>query len=165
MKIFPPNQVNFMFDDAGPSEDLWIRHYWFRLLLVPYFTLKHILGPVSLTIFARNSNSMEISPCCNSVAGHQIATNFCTCHDSTAVAITVLESRWEWNEISIEFELRWKICKWNGALEQCWLNTYSTLGNKCQWDSNRSTQIAYKQTCLNKSSTKWQPFCITLKFK
>ena len=28
---------------------------------------------------------MEISPCHNSVAGHQIATNFCTCHDSTAV--------------------------------------------------------------------------------
>ena len=28
---------------------------------------------------------METSPCHNSVAGHQIATNFCTCHDSTAV--------------------------------------------------------------------------------
>ena len=28
---------------------------------------------------------MEISPCHNSIAGHQIATNFCTCHDSTAV--------------------------------------------------------------------------------
>ena len=26
----------------------------------------------------------------------------------TIVVITVLESRWEWNEISIEFELRWK---------------------------------------------------------
>ena len=35
--------------------------------------------------FARNSNLMENSPCHNSVAGHQIATNFCTCHDSTAV--------------------------------------------------------------------------------
>ena len=32
-----------------------------------------------------NSNSMETSPCCNSVAGHQIATIFCTCHYSTAV--------------------------------------------------------------------------------
>ena len=41
--------------------------------------------PVSLTIFARNSNSMETSPCCKSVAGHEIATNVCTCHDSTAV--------------------------------------------------------------------------------
>ena len=28
---------------------------------------------------------MENSPCCNAVTGHQIATNFCTCHDSTAV--------------------------------------------------------------------------------
>ena len=41
--------------------------------------------PVSLTFFALNSNSMESSPCCNSVTGHQIATNFGTCHDSTAV--------------------------------------------------------------------------------
>ena len=43
-------------------------------------------GPVSLTLFCRNLNSMETSPCCNSAAGHQIATNFRTCHDSTAVA-------------------------------------------------------------------------------
>ena len=28
---------------------------------------------------------METSPCCNSVTCHQYATNFCTCHDSTAV--------------------------------------------------------------------------------
>ena len=42
-------------------------------------------GPFHKRFFARNSNSMEISPCCNSVDGHQIATNFCTCHDSTAV--------------------------------------------------------------------------------
>ena len=57
---------------------------------------------------------MEASPCCDSVVGHQTAANFCTCHECTAVvpqnyvAITVLESRWEWNEISIKFELRWK---------------------------------------------------------
>ena len=31
-----------------------------------------------------------------------------SCHVKHFVAITVLESRWEWNEISIEFELRWK---------------------------------------------------------
>ena len=28
-------------------------------------------------------------------------------HVQNYVAITVLESMWEWNEISIEFELRW----------------------------------------------------------
>ena len=28
---------------------------------------------------------MENLPCCSSLAGHQIATIFCTCHDSTAV--------------------------------------------------------------------------------
>ena len=31
-----------------------------------------------------------------------------SCHAQNVIAITVLESRWEWNEISIEFELRWK---------------------------------------------------------
>ena len=31
-----------------------------------------------------------------------------SCHVQNFVAITVLESRWEWNDISIKFELRWK---------------------------------------------------------
>ena len=31
-----------------------------------------------------------------------------SCHVQNFITITVLESRWEWNEISIEFELRWK---------------------------------------------------------
>ena len=43
------------------------------------------LGPVSLTFFCPQFKFDETSSCCNSVAGHQIATNFCTCHDSTAV--------------------------------------------------------------------------------
>ena len=38
-----------------------------------------------------------------------------SCHVQNFVTITVLESRWEWNEISIEFELRWKNRQWNGA--------------------------------------------------
>ena len=47
-------------------------------------SITQIQGPVSLTFFDRNSNSMETSPCHNAVVGHQIATNFCTCYDSTA---------------------------------------------------------------------------------
>ena len=31
-----------------------------------------------------------------------------SCHEQKFVAITVLKSRGDWNEISIEFELRWK---------------------------------------------------------
>ena len=31
-----------------------------------------------------------------------------SCHVQNFVAIIVLESRWQWNEISIEFELWWK---------------------------------------------------------
>ena len=33
-----------------------------------------------------------------------------SCHVQNFVAIIVLELRWEWNEISIKFELRWKNC-------------------------------------------------------
>ena len=43
-------------------------------------------GSISRTIFfSRNSNSMGNLPCCNSITGLKITTNFCTCHDSTAV--------------------------------------------------------------------------------
>ena len=55
--------------------------------------------------FARNSNWMETSPCHNSVAGHQIATNFCTCHDSTAVVqCTKFCSK---HYIRIEVRVKW----------------------------------------------------------
>ena len=35
--------------------------------------------------FACNSNSMKISPSCNSITADPVPTNFCTYHDSTAV--------------------------------------------------------------------------------
>ena len=35
--------------------------------------------------FARNSNSMEISPGCNSGTGNRIATSLCICHDSAVI--------------------------------------------------------------------------------
>ena len=75
--------------------DLWFDLTGVHMLTKAVFSLCWIIyrysdtdqspGPVSQTFFARNSNSMETSPCCNSAAGDQIATNFCTCHDSTAV--------------------------------------------------------------------------------
>ena len=59
----------------------------------------HGLEPVSLMIFARNSNSTKILPCCNSIDGH-VETKLCTCHDSPAVEsytnfgmIVLLESK------------------------------------------------------------------------
>ena len=46
------------------------------------------------------------------IRSQQIFTHATTaqlsCHVQNFEAITVLESRWGWNEISIEFELRWK---------------------------------------------------------
>ena len=44
-----------------------------------------IPGARFTNVFCSQFISMETSTCHNSVAGHQIATNFCTCHDSTAV--------------------------------------------------------------------------------
>ena len=38
-------------------------------------------------VFACNSNATRISLSCVSTPGCQIATNFCTCHDSTAVVL------------------------------------------------------------------------------
>ena len=48
-------------------------------------TIKGPRGPFHSRYFARNSNSMETSPCCNSVASHQIAINIYTRHDCTAL--------------------------------------------------------------------------------
>ena len=62
------------------------------------------MGPVSLTVFARNSNSMETSPCHISVAGHQIATNICTCHDSTAVVPCTKFCSDHWIRIEVRVE-------------------------------------------------------------
>ena len=42
------------------------------------------MGLFHLQYFARNSNSMEISRCCDSVTDHLIETQFGTCHDSIA---------------------------------------------------------------------------------
>ena len=42
-------------------------------------------GPFHKRVFARHTNLMEISPYCNSIVGHQIATTFCTYHDGTYV--------------------------------------------------------------------------------
>ena len=54
---------------------------------------------------------MEISVCCKSITGHQIATNFCTCHNSTAVVTWAkfcdnfvriqATAKWNWHWICI----------------------------------------------------------------
>ena len=66
-------------------------------------------------LFACNSNSMENSPFVIQLLAIRLQQIFAyvttaqlLCHAQNFVAITVLESRWKWNEITIEFELRWK---------------------------------------------------------
>ena len=57
------------------------------------FGLNKLMPLINLSIavthftndFTHNSNLMEISFCCNSVPGHQIATKFCTLDDNSAV--------------------------------------------------------------------------------
>ena len=39
-------------------------------------------------------------------------------HVQILIAITYIQIRWEQNEFSIEFELRWKNCSWNGPLDK-----------------------------------------------
>ena len=73
------------------------------------------LGPVSLTNFLptieiRWKLCLAVIPFL-AIRSQQIfahATTAVLCHVQKFVAITVLYFWWEWNEISIEFELRWK---------------------------------------------------------
>ena len=66
----------------------WVKDYIMYMLLFISLTLYNTTrtgARFTDDFLPAISNSMKTSPCCNSVAGHQIATNFCTCHDSTAV--------------------------------------------------------------------------------
>ena len=88
--IFTSSQLRYIrydhrFFTRGSQSCINLQAYTKISLAVHRQTLSGAQGPVSLTLYARNSNSMETSPCHNSVAGQQIATSFCTCHDSTAV--------------------------------------------------------------------------------
>ena len=70
------------------------------------------LGPVSLTTFTRNSNSMETSPCCNSVAGNYNTS--CTCHDSTSVVSYTKFCSDHCIKIEVRVKGNWNRA-WNGA--------------------------------------------------
>ena len=73
------------------------------------------LGPVSLTVFCSQFNFdgnftlllfSHWSSDRNNFA--HATTAQLSCHVQNLVAIIVSESKWEQNEISIEFDLRWK---------------------------------------------------------
>ena len=86
--------------------------------------------------FARDSSSMETSPWHNSVAGHQIATNLCTCHDSTAVVPCTKFC----NDHCIRIKMR---VKWNFhriwiAMEKPLVNRVPEHQQACLWLSLHS---------------------------
>ena len=93
---------------------------------------------------ARNSNPMETSPCHNSVAGHQIATNFCTCHDSTAVVpcTKFCSDHCIRIEVSVKrnFHRIWIVME-NPLVKRapCVLQTW----DMCQWISYHCRQVVY----------------------
>ena len=78
-----------------------------------------LLGPISRTTH-RNSNSMENWIQCYPILSYPqeyfayAMTAQLSCHVQIVVAIDSLQLGCEHNEISTEFELRWKNRSWNG---------------------------------------------------
>ena len=94
-------------------------------------------SPISLMI-VRSPNSLENMPCCNSITGHSIATNFCTCHDSTTVVPCAkfrshrsLESMWNQNETLFKSKLRWEThySWWRHQMETFFVPLALCVGN------------------------------------
>ena len=92
-------------------------------------------------------------------------------HVQNFVAITELESRWECNEISIEFELRWKktLVKWGpvAQIPQC-TSPISNNASSCNRNVHMCAHFCYKMVhcgiwdqcivglvCVHISVTKW----------
>ena len=84
--------------------------------IIIYPCINFIQGPVSLTIFLpaipiRWKLRLAVIPLL-AIRSQQIFAHATTaqlsCHVQNFVTITVSESRWEWNEISNELEMRWK---------------------------------------------------------
>ena len=75
----------------------------------------------SKVFFARNSNLMENSLCCNSMAGHQIATNFCTavvsCTKFCSDHYVKMEVRVKWTFHQIQIAMEKNLVKWAPALD------------------------------------------------
>ena len=75
-------RILVMYGEAEPvlstSPEQWLTHCG---LVTPYGIT--VLGLFHERFFVCNSNLKEISSDCNSINGHQIATKFGICHDST----------------------------------------------------------------------------------
>ena len=87
---------------------------------------KKYLRHISVMLFLSQFKCIGNFVCCNSIPGHHIATNFCTCHDSIAVMSCAkfcsdrffLEFWRERNKIFSGFELMEKLSvKWVRGIE------------------------------------------------
>ena len=101
--------------------------------------------------------------CCSSVPGHQIATKFCTCHDSYAVMSCAkfcsnhfIRIWMKTNRICIKIELWLKIHMWDGSL--IWMVTLTqkatcTLSGIliCGWAGGATIQLLWftNVNCVN----------------
>ena len=118
---------------------------------------------------------METSSCCNSITGHQIATEFCTCHDSTAVVtcakncgshfiISWMGVTWNFHHIWIVVEK--SLVKWAPAPlrattpNQCWTSSqWDSLETPCQSNFSRNSNSFVKKCIWKVSSAKLRPLC------
>ena len=89
--VYPP----FNFVEGGYNNVQWNLYYQTRGLFHKW-------------ISASKSNWVETSPCCNSVNGHQIATNFCSCTKffSHHCIRTDVRVKWNYHRIWIAMEER-----------------------------------------------------------
>ena len=81
----------------------------------------HFTNDFSITIQIRWKFHLALIQVLMTISQQNLAhatTAQLSCHVPNFVAITLLVSEWEQNEISITFELWWKNCQWNGSQAQ-----------------------------------------------
>ena len=91
---YAANGQIFLSDNIIPSKT----RVRFTNVFLPAIQIRWKLGLAIIPLLAIRSQQMFA----------HATTAQLSCHVQNLVAITVLESSWEWNEISIEFELQWK---------------------------------------------------------
>ena len=123
-------------------------------------------GPITLTFFTQNSNTMNITISCYSIPGYQITTKFCTCHDSCAI-MTCAKF---WGDHSIKIWITPKLnFHWIWITsEKLWENVSEmAFGLACLHATRPSPYRRFGLQCYiaitsqyhTEASTKWPLFC------
>ena len=79
----------------------------------------HVMNDFSIIIEIRWKIGLSATPLLGIISLQNFAhvtTGKLSCHVQNFIVIIYIKLGWAQNEISIEFELRWKSCLWNGPL-------------------------------------------------